>query len=53
MDEVGVDRAANQLGVVFFKFGNLIRKLANFGGANEGKVEGPEEEHSVFAFKLV
>lgn len=52
MDEVGIDRAPNQLSIQLFEFASLVAELANLGRAHESKVKGPEEEAHVFALEL-
>jgi hypothetical protein len=52
MDEVGINRATNQLSIKLFKFACLIAELANLSRAHECKVKGPEEEAHVFTLKL-
>ena len=48
MDEGRVDGAANDLAVDLFELSSGVRELADFGGAHEGEIEGPEEEDNIF-----
>ena len=45
--EVRVDGDTNNLGTNFLELLSLVGELADFGGAHEGEVKGPEEENNV------
>jgi len=48
MDEGRVDGASNDLAVDLLKLSRGVGELADFGGADEGEIEGPEEQDNVF-----
>ena len=50
--ELRVDRAANKLAVDGLELAGLVAELADLSGAHEGKIEGPEEKHDIFASEL-
>ena len=52
VSEVGVNGAADHLGVDGLELGALVIKLADLGWAHEGEVERPEEEDDVLAYKI-
>jgi len=51
--EVAVDGAADDLGADLLELGGLVGELADLGGAHEGEIEGPEEEHGVLALEVI
>ena len=49
VDEVGVDGAADDLAAVFPEGLGVVAEIDDFGGADEGEVEGVEEEEQPLA----
>jgi hypothetical protein len=51
VDEVRVNRAANNFATVFSELGSLVGELNDFSGADKGEVERIEEEKQPFALE--
>ena len=47
--KVGINRASDELCVALLELVGLVAELADLSWADEGEVEGPEEETNVFA----
>ena len=52
VSEVGVNRGSDDLASDLLELSSGVGELADFSGAHEGEIEGPEKENRVLAFKL-